>query len=187
MLSEITNATAILRSARARHGHAMRGERRAAVELLRACLDIALPMIAAEAVDLPPAKQRSRDGLGYELIAAGRGFLIIDRTEHEQHRAGHDELDTWEGPQLWARPDGALVEVLREDSRPRWEERRDRCYEPPREIGLREAVRRWGADTLVRELLAALMIAAQERQRAAACCDDRADRFRAALTMLNRS
>ncbi len=146
MLDQIITSTNALRTARSRHGHALRLSRRAGADLVRAAFTIARPMLAAEAV--PLLQYRHEDA----WVDSGRGVLLIDNSVYDHTQVGHDETYYQDGPQLWARADGSLVTVFQIDRHDRtgWERRELRAAPVP--LGYREAVRRYGAETVVEAL-----------------------------------
>lgn len=173
------NATlTTLRSARSRHGFSLRAERAAAVDAIRAAIKLALPMIAAESTALPMLWSNG------EWTRPGKALVVVEcDRDYEQH--SHSET-RWAAV-LYVRPDGQLghgrtVETRSsgEGTETGWTER-----EPPRDIGIREAVRHYGGETILRGLLVALTKAAERHGRDASDLDASADRMRAAMVALN--
>lgn len=171
-----------LRASRVKHAVALRASRRAGADMLRAALAVAQPMLAAEAVQMHKARAPGED---YQdpYRDFGRAVLILDRSEYERHQVGHDEWETRQGWQLWARGDGTLIEARADHSCQRWEDWHCTLLDA-RPIGLREAVRRYGAGEIVAELSQWAIGAAKGHDDAAAREHDAAAKFRAALAAL---
>lgn len=175
---DINEAIIKLHSARSRHGFSLRAERAAAVDAIRAALKLALPMIVAEASELPMTWS---DG---KWTRPGKALVIVT-CDYDSEQFAHSET-RWERV-LYVRPNGQLghgrtveTRCSGEGTETGWTER-----EPPRDIGIREAVRHYGGEGILRGLLDALAKAAEKHDRKAANLDASAGRVRAALVALN--
>ena len=191
-LATVDNAALSLRTARARHGHAKRQERASGVELLRTVLAFVQPMLAAEVRALLAwsAYGKAHPGDAADRLLrydSGRGVLLIDDTRSERWQVGHDESYEKDGPQLWARADGSLVEVWQIDHADRFEQTRLELREAPKQIGLREAVRRWRAETIIEAIGRWLETATKDHDVATVASLRAAERMRAALGALHGS
>lgn len=166
-----------LRSARSRHGFSLRAERAAAVDAIRAALKLALPMIVAEASELPMTWS---DG---EWTRPGKALVIVT-CDYDSEQFAHSETrwETW----LFVRPHGKLGHGRKFETRSCEGTEIGWAAETPRDIGLREAVRHYGGENVLRGLLDALAKAAEKHDRKAADLDASTARLRAALVALER-
>jgi hypothetical protein len=181
MLDMIQTGADRLRSARARHGQALRLSRRAGADLVREAFILAAPMLGGEALPLPATKGESTN---WERVDSGRGVLILDLAVRDREQSGHDETDFETGWQIFARADGTLIETHANHSCGRFDAAWDRRFSVCRPIGYREAVRRYGAEALVEALGKWLIAAAEGHDKASAEEQARASRFKAALAAL---
>lgn len=175
---DINEAIIKLRSARSRHGFSLRAERAAAVAAIRAAIKLALPLLAAEASELPLAWS---DG---EWTRPGKALVIVT-CDYDSEQFAHSET-RWERV-LYVRPNGQLGHGRKVETRCSgegteigWTKR-----EPPRDIGLREAVRHYGGENILRGLIDALTRTAERHDRKKADLDASAARLHAALAALN--
>lgn len=179
MIDQVRSAVNSLRSSRAQHGHAIRQTRRVGVELVRAAIEIALPMIAHETTSLPKALH---SGEGW--VGNGSGFVLVDDREYDRVQRGHDEWEENDGWMLWVRTDGSLVVGYVRERTPRWEKTTWEFSEPPQAIGIREAVRRFGAARIVGGIVTNLADARDKHDASTADELATARRLRAALAAL---
>ena len=191
-IMDLKTSVSALRAVRGRHGHALRSARRAGAKLIRTALDIAAPMLAAEARPLPPYRLERMEG-GFRhwprdtATDSGRGVLLIDDTRYEREQCGHDESTSEDGWQVWARPDGSLVEVYREQHGDRYQAEAAWLHGPPRPIGLREVERRYTTERVVESLCSWVVRRTEAHKEATEMQRMRADRFQDVMRVLTSS
>jgi hypothetical protein len=159
----------------------MRAEWRTGVELVTAILSAAHDDLARECEPLPlwadwvPAEDR---------VDARAGVMLIDDREHTESR----NAQRWEGMVLYWTPMG-FVEARRDEEIYRcWPQGEcNPSYDiitRERRIGIREAVRQYGAARITSALLSAIERAAKGHTESADKATEQAKRYAAALCAL---
>lgn len=178
---ELQTALKSLRASRSQRARALRAEWRTGVELVSAILSAAHDDIARECEPLPswaawlPETNR---------VDERAGVMLIDNRERSESR----NAQRWEGLVLYWTLAG-FVEARRDEEVYRtWSaSERDPSYDiitHERRIGIREAVRHYGADRIAIALLSAIERAAKGHAESAEKSAEQANRYAAALCAL---
>lgn len=181
---ELQTALKSLRSSRSRRAHAMRAEWRTGVELVNAILFAAHDDLVRECEPLPPWAAWLAWLPETDRVGVRSGVMLIDDREHTESR----NAQRWEGIVLYWTPAG-FVEARRDEEVYRtWSQgERDPSGDVithERRIGVREAVRQYGAARITSALLSAIERAAERHTESADKATEQAKRYAAALCAL---
>lgn len=145
-------------------------------------LDIASADLAREAVPLPRWAAWAYESRG---VDARNGVLLIGDRERSESR----NAERWEGDVLyWTLDQGFIVVRRAEETYRCWSQgESDPSYDiltGGHAVGIRDAVRKYGADGLASAILRALARAADRHEEAATAATEQAQRFAVALSAL---
>lgn len=186
-IDDIRAATDNLRAARAHNGYALRSERRAAVDLLRTSIEIALPMIAVEATPIIVHHFGGRNGEQDINEEGPRALLIIDDEIVADSSADRSSVH---GLCVWLDTNGKLIETQLSGHENRLYngvvEGAGEWRRTAHSVGLREAVRRYGGENLVQGLYTALTRAAIRHNDEAAQRIANAAKYKSVLSVIKK-